>query len=130
MDRREYFKLGVAGAMGAALSAQPLAAQEREARATRGLPTPIIKDIQVIATQPRGVRLVVVKIITDQAGLYGYGCATFTQRADLVVPAVEKYLKPLLLGKPCDRIEDTWQACYNSSYWRNGPGAEQRHQRR
>ena len=67
------------------------------------------------------MRLVVVKITTDQAGLYGYGCATFTQRADLVVPAVEKYLKPFLIGKPADRIEDTWQACYNSSYWRNGP---------
>ena len=121
MNRREYFKLGVAGAVGAALSAQPLAAQEQEARATRGMPTPLIKDIQVITTQPGGVRLVVVKILTDQDGLYGYGCATFTQRADLVVPAVEKYLKPLLLGKPADRIEDTWQACYNSSYWRNGP---------
>ena len=121
MNRREYFKLGVAGAVGAALSAQPLAAQEQEARATRGMPTPLIKDIQVITTQPGGVRLVVVKILTDQDGLYGYGCATFTQRADLVVPAVEKYLKPLLVGKPADRIEDTWQACYNSSYWRNGP---------
>ena len=121
MDRREYFKLGVAGAVGAALGAQPLAAKEQEGRATRGLPSPIIKDIQVITTQPSGVRLVVVKILTDQDGLYGYGCATFTQRADLVVPAVEKYLKPLLLGKPADRIEDTWQACYNSSYWRNGP---------
>jgi len=121
MDRREYFKLGVAGAVGAALSAQPLAAKEQEARATRGLPTPLIKDIQVITTQPTGVRLVVVKILTDQDGLYGYGCATFTQRADLVGPAVEKYLKPLLMGKPADRIEDTWQACYNSSYWRNGP---------
>jgi heme exporter protein C len=39
----------------------------------------------------------------------------------LVVPAVEKYLKPFLVGKPADRIDDTWQACYNSSYWRNGP---------
>ena len=67
------------------------------------------------------MRLVVVKVLTDQDGLYGYGCATFTQRADLVVPAVEKYLKPFLIGKPADRIEDTWQACYNSSYWRNGP---------
>ncbi len=52
--------------------------------------------------------LVVVKITTDQPGLYGYGCATFTQRADLVVPAVEKYLKPFLIGKPTDRIDDTW----------------------
>jgi mannonate dehydratase len=25
------------------------------------------------------------------------------------------------VGKPADRIDDTWQACYNSSYWRNGP---------
>lgn len=120
MQRRECVQLAVATAAGALLPAGRLAAEESAARAVRGLPTPIIKDIQVIATQPRGVRLVVVKIITDQDGLYGYGCATFTQRADLVVPAVEKYLKPLLLGKPTDRIEDTWQACYNSSYWRNG----------
>ena len=62
-----------------------------------------------------------VKITTDQDGLYGYGCGTFTQRADLVNAAVEKYLKPFLIGKPADRIDDTWQACYNSSYWRNGP---------
>ena len=87
----------------------------------RGMRSPIIKDVSVIATAPAGSRLCVVKITTDQDGLYGYGCATFTQRADLVVPAVEKYLKPFLIGKPADRIDDTWQACYNSSYWRNGP---------
>ena len=69
----------------------------------------------------QGVRLTVVKITTDQDGLYGYGCATFTQRADLVKPAVEKYLKPFLLGKTTDRIEDIWQSCYDSSYWKNGP---------
>jgi mannonate dehydratase len=91
------------------------------ARGTRGLPSPKIKDIQVIATQPDGVRLTVVKILTDQDGLYGYGCGTFTQRAELVNAAVEKYLKPFLLGKEADRIDDIWQACYNSSYWRNGP---------
>ena len=62
-----------------------------------------------------------VKITTDQAGLYGYGCATFTQRADLVKPAVDLYLKPLLVGRTVDRIEDIWQMSYNSSYWRNGP---------
>jgi mannonate dehydratase len=121
MDRRECVQLAVAGAAGAMLPARSLAAEEQAARAVRGLPAPIIKDIKVITTQPSGVRLVVAKVFTDQDGLYGYGCATFTQRADLVVPAVEKYLKPLLVGKPADRIEDTWQACYNSSYWRNGP---------
>jgi len=61
---------------------------------------PRIKDIGVIESQPAGVRLTVVKITTDQDGLYGYGCATFTQRADLVKPAVEKYLKPFLLARP------------------------------
>jgi mannonate dehydratase len=77
--------------------------------------------VRAIATAPAGLRLVVVKVTTDQDGLYGYGCATFTQRADLVVPAVDRYLKPFLLGKPADRIEDTWAALYASSYWRNGP---------
>jgi len=121
MDRRKCFQLGVAGVVGAVLPSARAVAEEQAARAVRGLPSPIIKDVKVIATQPSGLRLVVVKVITDQDGLYGYGCATFTQRADLVVPAVEKYLKPFLIGKPADRIEDTWQACYNSSYWRNGP---------
>jgi mannonate dehydratase len=87
----------------------------------RGMAIPKIKDVSVIATQPAGVRLVVVKITTDQDGLYGYGCATFTQRAELVVEAVNRYLKPFLLGRPTDAIEDLWQAMYNSSYWRNGP---------
>jgi mannonate dehydratase len=82
---------------------------------------PKIRDISVIATEPAGVRLTVVKIQTDQDGLYGYGCATFTQRADLVVDAVNRYLKPLLVGRPTDGIEDLWQVMYNSSYWRNGP---------
>ena len=82
---------------------------------------PKIKDVSVIPTEPAGVRLVVVKIMTDQDGLYGYGCATFTQRAELVVDAVDKYLKPFLIGRPTDAIEDLWEAMYNSSYWRNGP---------
>ena len=117
MKRRDLFQLAAAGAYGA----RALAAQDTAARATRGMASPKIKDVQVIATSPAGLRLAVVKITTDQAGLYGYGCATFTQRADLVVAAVEKYLKPFLIGKAADRIDDIWQACYNSSYWRNGP---------
>src|SRR5207237_3316167 len=86
----------------------------------RGMPSPKIRDVSVIATAPAGLRLTVVKITTDQDGLYGYGCGTFTQRADLVNAAVERYLKPFLIGHPTDRIDDIWQACYNSSYWRNG----------
>jgi mannonate dehydratase len=98
-----------------------LAAQAQAERATRGMASPKIKDISVIATAPAGLRLTVVKITTDQDGLFGYGCGTYTQRADLVNEAVVRYLKPFLVGKPADRIDDVWQACYNSSYWRNGP---------
>jgi mannonate dehydratase len=119
MKRRDLLFAGAAA--GALLPQRHLAAQEQAARATRGMPSPKIKDIQVIATSPSGLRLVVVKVITDQPGLYGYGCGTFTQRADLVVPAVDKYLRPFLVGKAADRIDDLWQAMYNSSYWRNGP---------
>src|ERR1700730_10928744 len=120
MNRRRLLSTAMA-AVGGALSTREAAAQENVARATRGMPSPKIKDVSVIATAPSGLRLTVVKITTDQDGLYGYGCGTFTQRAELVNAAVEKYLKPFLIGKPADRIEDTWQACYNSSYCRNGP---------
>ena len=121
MDRRNLLKAISGGAVAAAVARREAVAQEKVERAARGMRSPTIKDVSVIATAPAGSRLCVVKITTDQDGLYGYGCATFTQRADLVVPAVEKYLKPFLVGKPADRIDDTWQACYNSSYWRNGP---------
>jgi len=120
LDRRQFLQSAV-GVGALSLTARFSFAQEKVARATRAMPSPRIKDISVIECEPAGVRLTVVKITTDQDGLYGYGCATFTQRADLVRPAVERYLRPLLLGKETDRIEDIWQACYDSSYWKNGP---------
>src|SRR5215471_12005338 len=99
MNRRDLLKFATkASVLG--LSAPLVRAQEKVAQATRGVPPPRIKDVSVIECAPAASRLTVVKITTDQDGLYGYGCATFTQRADLVRPAVEKYLKPLLLGKP------------------------------
>jgi len=119
MNRRTLLKsIGGAGLVG--LASPLLRSQEQVARATRGMATPRIKDISVIECEPAGTRLTVVKITTDQDGLYGYGCATFTQRADLV-KRHRKYLKPFLLGKTTDRIEDIWQSCYDSSYWKNGP---------
>src|SRR5579863_9229222 len=120
IERRDFLRTA-AGAGLLAVTPRVARAEEQAARATRAMPTPRIKDISVIECEPAGVRLTVVKITTDQDGLYGYGCATFTQRADLVKPAVEKYLKPFLLGKTTDRIEDIWQSCYDSSYWKNGP---------
>src|SRR6202012_1531689 len=122
MRRRELVRAALAStAVAAMLSKKEAFAQEATAKAARGVAMPKIKDIKVIECAPKGSRLTVVKIVTDQDGLHGYGCATFTQRADLIKPAVELYLKPLLIGRTVDRIEDIWQTCYDSSYWKNGP---------
>ncbi|MEZ6059720.1 MAG: enolase C-terminal domain-like protein [Planctomycetaceae bacterium] len=80
-----------------------------------------ITNVKSILTAPAGIRLVVVKVETNQPGLYGLGCATFTQRARAVETAVDTFLKPFLLNKPATRIEETWNSIFLSSYWRNGP---------
>jgi mannonate dehydratase len=80
-----------------------------------------ITDVKTILTAPAGIRLVVVKVMTSEPGLYGLGCATFTQRARAVETAVDRYLKPFVLGKDPAQIEDLYQSAFVSSYWRNGP---------
>jgi mannonate dehydratase len=80
-----------------------------------------ITDVKAIATAPEGSNLVIVKVETSEPGLYGLGCATFTQRAFAVVTVIEKYLKDFCVGKDVDNIEDMWQSTYVSAYWRNGP---------
>ena len=91
------------------------------AQAVTGVAPIKIRDIKTILTAPNRIRLVVVKIDTTEPGLVGWGCATFTQRALVVQTALEQYLKPFLVGRNVDEIEDIWQSSYVSSYWRNGP---------
>ena len=107
----------------AARTAREQQAEAAVEQATRGMPAPRIKDVSVIEVGGGyNNDSTVVKVTTDQAGLYGYGCATATfpgGRAKLVRAAVEQYLKPLVIGRTSDRIEQIWQLCYMSSYYKN-----------
>ena len=86
------------------------------------MPKPVtIQDIRVILTKPGARRLGIVKVITSEPGLYGLGCATFTQRIFAVATAIERHLKPFLLGRDVDHIEEIWRMSMVHGYWRNGP---------
>ena len=127
MNRRDA--IGTLSVGGASLlaSSQPLAdalgpsLHPGFAQAVAGTAPIKIRDIKTILTAPNRIRLVVVKVETTEPGLVGWGCATFTQRALVVQTAVDQFLKPFLIGRNVDEIEDIWQSSYVSSYWRNGP---------
>lgn len=127
--RREWLKISSAGLgmAGLGLFGRTLGAKEPELpdRALGAIDDSRradlrITDVRAILCQP-SVRLAVVRVETSEPGLYGVGCATFTQRIRLVEQAVNDYLRPFLIGKDPTRIEDIWQSNFVSSYWRNGP---------
>jgi mannonate dehydratase len=128
MNRRDVLgTLSLAGGASMLASTQSLAdalapgSVAAYVQAVTGTAPVKIRDVKTILTAPNRIRLVVVKIETTEPGLVGWGCATFTQRALVVQTALEQYLKPFLIGRNVDEIEDIWQSSYVSSYWRNGP---------
>jgi len=80
-----------------------------------------ITKIHVYLTCPDGQNLVVVRIDTNQDGLYGLGCASHAYRAFAVKDVIEKSFTPLLVGRDATRIEDIWKLLMVNGYWRNGP---------
>ncbi|HEY8733125.1 MAG TPA: enolase C-terminal domain-like protein [Puia sp.] len=124
-DRRSVLKalgigttsgfLGMFGGISSA-AAEPM----RKPFERSGLPGLKIRNVKAIGTAPQGANLVVVKVETTEPGLFGLGCATFTQRAEVVVAAINNYMNDFCAGKDVDNIEDMWQSFYVSSYWRSG----------
>ena len=81
-----------------------------------------ITGVRAIETAPqKGSNLIIVRIDTNQPGLYGLGCATYTQRHAAVVTAINVYMDQLLRGRDALDVEDAYYSMVNSSYWRNGP---------
>lgn len=78
-----------------------------------------IKEIRCIRTRPDGT-WVIVKVITDQPGLYGIGSASDYWHSATVIAAIEEVIAPRLIGREAGRIEDIWQSTYTRDYWRNG----------
>ncbi len=117
MKRREIVKAALAG-----MSLIPAAPAQEVAKKLNGLSPLTIKDAQVITTNGGGkYRWVFLKIITSEPGLYGIGSAANHYETAAVIAALETHLKPWLIGKDPDRIEDLWQSAQMRTYWRNGP---------
>src|SRR5882724_3187563 len=116
MQRRDFLK----GLLAAPVMSTA-AAQEYNSR-LKGLPPLTIKDVKVITTSAgRNYRWVFLKILTSEPGLYGIGSANDNFQTQAVITALEKHLKPWLMGKDPSRIEDLWQSAHFRTYWRNGP---------
>lgn len=75
-----------------------------------------ITDIQTVVCHARMRNWVFVKVVTDQAGLHGWGEATLEWHTRAVCSAIDD-VKPLLIGQDPTRIEHLWQSMYRQHFW-------------
>jgi mannonate dehydratase len=110
---------GVAGfPIGA--TASPLGSVQDE-MSSKGLPPVKITDVKLILTEMgrgNGSHMVNVKVLTSEPGLYGVGCGTHNERAHIVAETIDKFMKPMVVGRNVGDIEHIWQTAWVAPYWR------------
>jgi mannonate dehydratase len=82
-----------------------------------------ITDVRVVVTNPERSPMgnfVLVKIVTSEDGLYGWGDATCTGSELAVAKFIEEYMRPVLIGRDPMRLEDIWQTLFHHPYYRSG----------
>ena len=75
-----------------------------------------ITSIETIVCHARMRNWIFIKVVTDQAGLVGWGEATLEWHTRSVVGAVED-ISQLLVGEDPRRIEHLWQMMYRQHFW-------------
>jgi mannonate dehydratase len=123
LNRRQALGLlagGGAGATGfaAMLGALPRPLEAAQVATRRGLPRLKITDVKVILTQVGNTHMTNAKVVTSEPGLYGVGCGGHAERQSIVAQTIEQYLKPAVVGRYADEIEDIWQMAWLAPYWR------------
>ncbi|MBT5875631.1 MAG: mandelate racemase [Candidatus Latescibacteria bacterium] len=78
-----------------------------------------ITEVRCIRTRINGT-WTIVKVLTDQPGLYGIGSASDHYHPKAVIDTIEDLIAPQLIGRDVAQIENIWQTMYSVAYWRNG----------
>jgi len=78
-----------------------------------------ITAIKTLVVNARMRNWILVKVETDQPGLYGWGEATLEWKTKGVVGSVED-LSVLLIGEDPRRVEHIWQKMHRQYFWRGG----------
>jgi mannonate dehydratase len=135
MNRRDALKHFAGGSAGVAaavagggeafwqLFGKPTPIEAAQAATRRGLPPLKITDVKVILTEVAGNRHCNVKVLTSEPGLYGVGCGTHAERPTIVGQTIEQFLKPMVVGRGVNEIEDIWQTLWVAPYWRGSVDA-------
>jgi len=134
LSRRDLLKLTSGGALGAAalksltlagggalasmIAGLPDPVKAAQSATLRGLPRLKITDIKIFLTVVNNTHMCNVKVYTDEPGLYGVGHADHAERVYIVQEYIDKFMRPAVVGRYVDEIEDIWQMAWVAPYWR------------